>query len=385
MPVEIATSPPKALLDPASWMPSVLHSSRPDLDVRLLMMRLKLYPVRPGPSYSVDRARRDWQLATMAFGSRERGPRITEQRIPRSAGELVLRVYTPQGDQDQMRPVFVWMHGGGFVIGDLSTGDAICRAISNRSGAIVAAVDYRLAPEHELAVAHQDCLAAVHWLREHAENIGGDPARIAVGGDSAGGTLAASVAQRCAEAGLPLSLQVLVYPAVDVAEEHDSTTDASIGFMLSGGAIQWFRSHMSAVSDLSDPALSPLRAADLAGLAPALIITAGFDPLRDEGLAYAARLREHGVATRSLHYPSQIHGFVSFDRVVREARDALDRTGRALQQVFREGGLVPESEEPWTASTGRRPSALSPREFGQRWREARVAQLLAAEWIRCLA
>jgi acetyl esterase/lipase len=387
MVVEIATSPGGRPVDPAAWAPARLRTQAPDADVRALLLRLNLYPMRPGPQYSLRRGRRDWQLAIKAFGSRESGLWVSDQDIAApGGGDLRLRIYTPSGgDPDQLRPVLVWMHGGGFVLGDLYTAGGTCRALAKRSNAIVVAVDYRLAPEHPLAAAHEDCFTAVAWVVACAKRIGGDPERVAVGGDSAGGALAASVAQRCAERGIALRAQVLVYPATDLAGEYASAVDNASGYMLTADAIEWFRSHVRSVSDLNDKDLSPLLADDLSTVAPALVVTAGFDPIRDEGLAYAARLRDAAVATRTLHYADQIHGFLSFDRVLRAGRDGLVRIGATLEQAFDSGGFTPASEAPHAIDMHQWPVMLSPLELNHRWNETRVAQVMAADWIRARA
>jgi acetyl esterase len=386
MVVEIATSAGGRPVDATAWIPTRRRTQAPDADVRALLLRLNLYPMRPKPQYSLRRGRRDWQLAIKAFGSRESGLWVTDQRIPGPPGDLRLRIYTPSGgDPDQLRPVLVWMHGGGFVLGDLYTAGGTCRALAKRSNAIVVAVDYRLAPEHPLSAAHEDCFRAVEWAVACAKRIGGDPERIAVGGDSAGGALAASVAQRGAERDIALRAQVLVYPATHLAGEYVSTAENASGYMLTADAIEWFRSYVRSVSDLNDKDLSPLLADDLSAVAPALVVTAGFDPIRDEGIAYAARLREAGVPTRTLHYPDQIHGFLSFDRVLRSGRDGLVRIGATLEQAFDSGGFTPASEAPHVIDMRQWPVMLSPLELNHRWNETRVAQVMVADWVRAQA
>ena len=360
--------------------PRRLRAERPDPDVRALMRRLNLYPTRHKAAYSLERGRRDWQLAIKAFGSREPVLSVAERRIPGPAGPVNLRIYTPAGGAEH-RPVLAWIHGGGFILGDLYTAGATCRALANRSGAIVVAIQYRLAPEHHLTDGLEDCMTAVRWLAEHAEEIGGESGALAVGGDSAGGALAALAAQRCAAEGIVLALQVLVYPATDLAGEYPSHAENATGFMLTSENIAWIRTHMSEVVDLEDPALSPLLHDDVSAVAPALVVTAGYDPIRDEGLAYAARLREAGVPTRSLHYPGQIHGFMSFDRVLHGGRDALERVGASLAGVFAEGELGPDRDGVHE-SRAPRLAALSPATLAQRLNETRVTQVLAAEWLQ---
>lgn len=301
-------------------------------------------PVRIGPSYPLKAGRRDWQLTIKAFGTRERVASVKEMTVPGPDGPVAVRVYTPKGGSVP-RPVLAWFHGGGFIVGDLYTSGGTCRALANRSGAVVVNVDYRLAPEHDLLAGRADCLAVVEWLAEHAAEIGGDPQRIAIGGDSAGGSIAAAVAQECARRGtVSPVLQVLAYPATDLDGEYPSNLENADGYLLTQERIEWFRHHISAVADIADPALSPLHTADLSGLAPALVLTAGYDPIRDEGLAYAERLREAGVPVEALHYPGQIHGFLSLDRVIAGARDALHHIGSSLTVAF--GGEPLSSRRP---------------------------------------
>ena len=317
--------------------PAVLRNDRPDLEVRRLLWQLGLWPRRWRGADALAGVRRDWQLAVKAFGSREPVESVDVRTVDGPGGPITLRIYTP-ATTGSPRPVLAWFHGGGFVAGDLYTAGGMCRALANRSGAIVVAAGYRRAPEHRLEDARADCLAAVSWLAEHAAEMGGDPRRLAVGGDSAGGALAAGVAHDWAMRGGPrLSAQLLVYPATDLDGDLPSLRENARGYLLTRERIDWIRSLLSRVSDLGAPGASPLDIPDLRGVAPAVVVTAGFDPLRDEGLAYVRRLRDAGVPVDLLHYPGQIHGFMSFDRVLVGARDALDRTGSLLEQAFRDG------------------------------------------------
>jgi acetyl esterase len=246
----------------------------------------------------------------------------------------------------------------------------------------VVAIEYRLAPEHDMHAGLEDCLCAVRWLGDHADTIGGDSARLAVGGDSAGGALAARVAQRAAALDVSLVLQVLVYPATDLGGEHPSHSENATGYMLTSEHIAWFRRHIGEASDIHDPALSPLQAPDVSGLAPALVVTAGFDPLRDEGLAYAARLREAAVGVRSLHYGDHIHGFMSFDRVLRGGRDALDRIAASVAHTFAAGAFEPSVDGVYVDDGRSSSNRLTGAAVRQRWNEARVTQILAADWMQ---
>jgi acetyl esterase len=360
--------------------PALLRSDRPDLEVRRLLWQLALWPRRGPGAHALAGVRRDWQLAVKAFGSREPVESVDVRMIDGPGGPLTLRLYTP-ATTGSPRPVLAWFHGGGFVAGDLYTAGGMCRALANRSGAIVVAAGYRRAPEHPLEAARADCLAAVFWLAEHAAEIGGDPRRLAVGGDSAGGALAAAAAHEwMRRGGAALRAQVLVYPATDLDGDLPSLRENARGYLLTRERIDWIRSLLSRVSDLGAPGASPLDLPDLGGVAPAVVVTAGFDPLRDEGLAYVRRLRDAGVPVELLHYPGQIHGFMSFDRVLVGARDALERTGSLLEQAFRDGlhgSGVEEIAIGWPRAWESMPW-LHP---GQRWRETRVACMVARDQV----
>lgn len=359
----------------------ILRSPRPDPEVRRLLLQLAPVPAPSPHRTSVEAARRRWHVAVKAFGFQEEVGRVTDRDIPGPAGPVRLRVYTPAGavcGASPERPVLAWFHGGGFVVGDLFTAGATCRALANRSGAVVVAVRYRLAPEHPLEDGRSDCAAAVRWLAEHAAELGGDAARLAVGGDSAGGGIAALVAQECAGQGPGLAAQVLVYPATDLTGGQPSASEPMPG-LLSPRWLAWLRTHITRVTDLSDARVSPLQAADLRGLPPAIVLTAGFDPLRDEGLEYAARLRAAGVPVRALHYPGQIHGFVSFDRVLTGARDALGRVGAHVNEAFT-GGLEPGVDG--DLPPGRHVDRMLWANPAQRWHELKVVAHMVGAWVR---
>jgi acetyl esterase len=252
-------------------------------------------------------------------------------------GQIPLRVYRPAGVPDATRlPVYVYFHGGGWVIGDLESHDVLCRQLTAESGACVIAVDYRLAPEHKFPAAADDAWAATRWIAAHAAELGVDGARLAVGGDSAGGNLAAVVALLAREAGGPaIALQVLIYPVTDVGSESKTYTDFAEGYMLTRESMRWFTAHyLARKEDAADWRVSPLRASSLAGLPPALVITAGFDPLRDEGAAYATRLREAGVRVDYVSFGGMIHGFVGMGRVLESALRAVSLIGGSLRQAL---------------------------------------------------
>jgi acetyl esterase len=253
-------------------------------------------------------------------------------------GPIPLRLYRPQGiPVATALPALVFFHGGGWVIGDLDTHDVLCRQLTAESGACVVAVDYRLAPEHKFPAAIDDAWAATRWIASHATELGVDAGRLAVGGDSAGGNLAAVVALLAREQGAPsLALQVLVYPVTDLGAETASYTDFADGFMLTRDSMRWFIAHyLKGEHEALDWRVSPLRASSLASLPPALIVTAGFDPLRDEGEAYARKLREAGVRVDAVCYGGMIHGFAGMGRLIESGNRAVSHIASSLRQAFR--------------------------------------------------
>jgi len=243
-------------------------------------------------------------------------PRVEDIRIPGPAGEIPARVYA--ASPGVLQPAVAYFHGGGWVQGDLETHHGLCARLARHAGVLVVAVDYRLAPEHKFPAAVEDCLAAYRWLRARGRDIGADPGRVAVAGDSAGGNLAAVVSQLAAAGGTPVpTCQVLIYPAVDFSLETDSHRDLADGHVIPRDRVVWYmEQYLRNEADKTDLRASPLRAPSLAGQPPALIVTAGFDPLRDEGRAYAARLGQAGVDVVDREYPGQIHAFVSLTKAI---------------------------------------------------------------------
>jgi acetyl esterase len=253
-------------------------------------------------------------------------------------GPIPLRVYRPIGvPAATPLPGYVYFHGGGWVIGDLETHDVVCRQITAESGVSVVSVDYRLAPEHKFPASVDDAWAATRWVAAHAGALGINAARLAVGGDSAGGNLAAVVALLARDAGAPaIALQVLIYPVTDLAAETRSYADLSEGYMLTRDSMRWFRAqYLRGEADAADWRVSPLRAPSLAGLPPALIVTAGYDPLRDEGEAYALKLREAGVPVDAVCFGGMIHGFVPMGRLIDTAYRAVSLIAGSLRQALR--------------------------------------------------
>ena len=251
-------------------------------------------------------------------------------------GAIPLRLYKPAGAAAAPLPVLVYFHGGGWVIGDLDTHDVVCRTLCAGSGCAVVAVDYRMGPEHRFPAAVDDTHAAVRWVRAQAAALGLDGTRLAIGGDSAGGNLAAVTAigmRLAAEA--PARLQLLIYPATDMRAVAPSHTANGQGYVLTSDSIAWFRDHYIAdAAQWADWRASPLLAEDLSHLPPALVLTAGFDPLRDEGRQYADALSAAGVPAQYVCFERQIHGFITMGRVIDEAHTALDLCAASLRRAL---------------------------------------------------
>ncbi|HJQ82961.1 MAG TPA: alpha/beta hydrolase [Candidatus Binatia bacterium] len=291
--------------------------------------------IRPFDEMSVEEARASIAALTGAFGEPEAVAEVENRTVPGPRGEIPVRVYTPEGKAPF--PVLVYLHGGGWVIGSLDTHDGVCRTLANAARCVVVSVDYRLAPEHPQPASAEDSYAAVRWVAEHAASIGADPNRVAVGGDSAGGNLSAVVSQMARDRGGPrLVFQLLVYPVTDTpSPTYASYTENGEGYFLTTKTMHWFWNHYCGTStSIDDPYLCPIRAKDLTGLPPALVVTAEYDPLRDEGEAYAAKLREAGVPTELKRYPGMIHGFFGMGALLGVARQATADAAAALRSAF---------------------------------------------------
>jgi acetyl esterase/lipase len=259
---------------------------------------------------------------------------VEDRRIPGPAGDIPVRIYRPEGQGPL--PALVYFHGGGWVIGSIETHDASCRDLANRVGCVVVSVDYRLAPEHRYPAAAEDCYAATRWVAENAASLGIDAGRIAIGGDSAGGNLTAVVALMARDRrGPALVHQLLIYPVTDADFTRASYRENAEGYLLTTTAMEWFWGHYVPDSaQRTEAYAAPLRAKDLAGLPPAFVITAEFDPLRDEGEAYAKRLAQAGVATRHERYAGAIHGFFAMGMLSEVARRVVDDAADELRRVL---------------------------------------------------
>jgi len=269
---------------------------------------------------------------------------VTDRVAPTDGGDIPLRVYRPHGAPSAELPAIVFFHGGGFVIGSIDTHDQDCRVLAHDAHCVVVSVEYRLAPEHPFPAAPDDCLAALRWVAEHAGELGVDASRLAVAGDSAGGNLAAVTALGWRDnGGRPLRLQVLVYPVTDMTPTVDNPVYPSIlenaeGYYLDMTTMLWFEQQylprVEGVSVGSDPMASPQLAQDLGDLPPALVVTCEFDPLRDQGEAYAKRLADAGVAVNLSRYDGAIHGVFSMHQITAIGRRCMDEVVDAVRTAF---------------------------------------------------
>jgi len=263
--------------------------------------------------------------------------RTDDRRIPGPGSDIALRIYTPREPKSgEKLPVLMWFHGGGFVIGSLDTHDSVCRMLANRADCIVVSVDYRLAPESRFPAAVEDCSAALKWVALHAVEFGADPTCIAVGGDSAGANLATVMAILARDAAHPkLVFQLLIYPCTAPEPETPSHHKFKEGYILSRNSITWFyRQYLRGGKDTADFRFAPLIHDDLSSLPPSLIIVAGYDPLRDEGVEYARKLIEAGNRVRLSNYETMVHGFYLMGGAVDAARRAVTESAQALREAF---------------------------------------------------
>lgn len=309
-----------------------------DPQARKVIDALAQLDQKPVEASTPEEARAAIRARIAALGPPEPVATVADHRLAVAGSEITVRVYGPGGSGPH--PALVFYHGGGWVIGDLDTHDGLCRSLTNAAGCVVASVDYRLAPEHRYPVAAEDAYAALTWVVARAGELGIDPARAAVGGDSAGGNLAAVVALMARDRrGPAIVRQVLIYPVTDHDLDTPSYHANATGYVLTREGMRWFwRHYVAREGQGGEPYASPLRAPSLAGLPPALVITAGYDPLRDEGEAYAARLRDAGVPVRLTRYPGMFHGFLRMTLALDQARVALDEIAASLRRAFTRPG-----------------------------------------------
>jgi acetyl esterase len=260
---------------------------------------------------------------------------VLNRSIPGPGGDLPLRIYTPNGNGPF--PLLVFFHGSGFVLCSLDTHDGVCRNLCNAAGCVVVSVDYRLAPEHKFPAGPADCNAATTWAAEHARELNADSGRLGIAGDSAGGNMVAVTALMIRDKGGPaLCGQLMIYPVTDYFNSgHPSYTENAEGYGLTAAGMRWFWGHyLNSESETENHFASPLRAKDLRGLPPALIITAEYDVLRDEGERYGARLAEAGVPAKVSRYDGMNHGFFNLYGILDKAREALEETATWLKERF---------------------------------------------------
>lgn len=323
------------------WIPARTKRTGVDPRTELLLRAMELSGRPPSNELPLAEARREFIVTAGAMGGTQRPlASVMSRSIPGPGGTIPVRVYLPTLPAGRELPAIVYYHGGGWVIGNLDTHDRLCRVLAAETGCVVIAVDYRLSPEHRFPAASDDALAAFRWVTERGPELHADPSRVAVAGDSAGGNLAAVTALRAlADGGPTPCFQLLIYPVTDLRCESASYDACADGYLLTRDMMLWFRSHY-----LGDPALdeeaarrsqhphaSPLLAEDLTGLPQALVLTAEFDPLREEGRAYAERLREAGVAVSYRCHAGLVHGFATLGGSIPAARQAISEACTAVR------------------------------------------------------
>jgi acetyl esterase len=306
-----------------------------DPNMKQLLDQIEAMDAPPLWELTPAQARTTMDMMVGMMGAGEDVGSVEDRTIDLGDRTLPVRVYRPESAGDGAAPTLVYFHGGGFVIGSLTSHDRDCRALANRGACQVIAVDYRLAPEHPWPAAPDDAIAALEHVVAHAPELGVDAAHLAVGGDSAGGNLAAIVALHARDAGIPLKLQLLIYPAVAAADaDYPSRTENAVGYMLDPEAIEWFLKAYYPDGAPTDWRCAPMLAASHEGVAPALVITAEYDPLRDEGEDYARRLEAAGVPAKATRYDGLIHGFFGMGALVPAANAAVDEAGAALHDAL---------------------------------------------------
>lgn len=322
---------PRPVLRRLAGAPLVIDGKTLDVEMQLIL-RLKRLEGPPVESLPMPKARRNFVGSARLVGGSNPIGAVTDRAIDGPGGPIGLRFYTPRGISGTS-PAIMYIHGGSFMHGDLDSHDSVCRVLAEKAQVRVIAVDYRLAPEAPFPAAVDDVWAAWTWVNSHAASIGIDPTRIAVGGDSAGGNLSAGVAQRAVREGAtPPAFQLLIYPTTQFGQPTKSRDTFAEGFYLSRAGMDLADEYyLHGVEDLTDPRLSPLLN-DPTGVAPAYVVTAGFDPLLDEGEAYADRMREAGVPVEYRCEEGLIHAFANMTGMSRSAAAAVDRIADALQR-----------------------------------------------------
>lgn len=304
-----------------------------DPQARAVLEQMAAAGIQPPHTLSVPEARQALiERRRLTAGAPEPVAHVRDATIPGPAGPIPIRVYRPEGPAPL--PTLVYFHGGGWVLGSIETHDGICRALANAGTCQVVSVEYRLAPEHKFPAAVEDAYAATAWVAGNAAALGSAAERIAVGGDSAGGNLAAAVCLLARDRGGPrLAFQLLLYPVTNFAFDTPSYTENADGYLLTQADMRWFwRHYLPDEAAGRSPYASPLQAEDLRSLPPALVVTAEFDPLRDEGEAYAARLHDAGVPTELRRSDGLIHGFLGMTAAIDRANQALQDIGRTLRE-----------------------------------------------------
>lgn len=295
----------------------------------------------PEPALSLTERRRQSEQAALAqAGAPEPVASVEDRLIRGPAGALPIRIYTPACEEQGPFPILVYFHSGGWVFGSIEAHDPVCRALANHARCLVVSVGYRLAPEHPFPAAPEDCYAATQWVAEHARELNGDPARIAVGGDSAGGNLAAAVALMARDRqGPALRYQVLIYPETDYYDTGTASYNTyADGYGLSREEMAWYwDQYLARPEDRANPYAAPLRATDLSDLPPALVITAEYDPARDEAERYAQRLQQAGVSARLSRYDGMIHSFFRMFALFEQSHQALEEVAEALRASLTAG------------------------------------------------
>jgi acetyl esterase len=305
-----------------------------DPQTQMILAQLAAAGAPPLETLTPDQAR---SAFTLPKGEPEPVGRVVDRTVPGPASDIPIRVYYPKDLQENNNPALVYYHGGGWVVGNIDTHDDVCRALTNLANCVTISVDYRLAPEHKFPAAVDDSYTAVQYVYDHAEDFKVDRSRIAVGGDSAGGNLAAVITHLAKDKpSLDICFQLLLYPSTNLGGEPTvSMKENAEGYFLTKGTMEWFRDcYLNSVDDYQNPLLSPALNEDFSELPPALVITAEYDPLRDEGEEYAKKLAEAGVEVDAVRYDGTIHGFISMAVVIDHGKAALVKSGNALKAAF---------------------------------------------------